>query len=65
MTSIDQSRGLCSCSIMAFPLHISSFIKYMYILKVRFDVIKSISIKHIGFTALEGHIVVTYTDISK
>jgi hypothetical protein len=65
MTSINRSRGLCSCSIIAFPLYISSFIKYIYVLKVRFDVIKSISIKHVGFTASEGHIVVTYTDISK
>jgi hypothetical protein len=32
---------------------------------VVFDVIKSISIKSIGFTTLEGNIVMTYKEISK
>ena len=48
-----------------FPLCISSLIKYMNLLKVLFDVIKSIGIKGMGFVVLEGNIVMTYKEISK
>ena len=48
-----------------FPLYISSLIKYINLLKVLFDVIKSISMKGIGFVTSEGNIVVTYEEISK
>ena len=48
-----------------FPLYISSLIKYVNLLKVLFNVIKSIGIKGIGFVVLEGNIVVTYKEISK
>ena len=37
----------------------------MNLLKVLFDIIKSISIKGIGFVISEGNIIVTYKEISK
>jgi hypothetical protein len=65
VASIDWARGLCRGYFSLFPLYISPFIKYINIFKVVFDVIKSISIKSIGFTASEGNIVITYKEISK
>jgi len=51
-------------NFLLFSLYISSFIKLVYVFKVEFDIIKSISIKGIGFVVLEGRIVITYTNVS-